>query len=238
MSATGMHKKIQLGSSRKKNASLFLDCFRGVIKHKEYWNKWIVDQCWIDVINERYGMSESMQFTTKELNNAIARNAGYKAAGIDTVTVANSFGIHKSSYRPREKKSQGQRVTAYYVTTPGVKPAEMPGGNSKWHTSLVSVVPSGINTRQNPMKRGLPDERPAPTKPTPAQKKRKGMKTRFQSVDKQSEKKDDGEKEALAANKTSVDIKPNQAGKGSRRECCKPFSNEGKLTHQKFLTEN
>jgi hypothetical protein len=60
MSATGMHKKIQLGSSRKKYASLFLDCFRGVIKHEEYWNKWIVDQCWIDVINERHGMSESM----------------------------------------------------------------------------------------------------------------------------------------------------------------------------------
>jgi hypothetical protein len=89
----------------------------------------------------------------------------------------------------------------------------MPGGNSKWHTSLVSVVPSGINTRQNPMKRSLPDERPAPTKPTPAQKKRKGMKTRFQSVDKQSEKKDGGEKEVLAANKTSVDIKPNPAAR-------------------------
>jgi hypothetical protein len=54
MSATGMHKKVQLGGGRKKDASLFLDCFRGVIQHKEYWNKWIVDQCWIDVMNERY----------------------------------------------------------------------------------------------------------------------------------------------------------------------------------------
>jgi hypothetical protein len=52
MSATGMPKKLQFGPSQKKDASLFLDCFRGATKHKEYWNKWAVDECWIDVINE------------------------------------------------------------------------------------------------------------------------------------------------------------------------------------------
>ena len=170
MSATGIPKKLQLGSSRKKGASLFLDCFRGVIKHKEYWNKWIVAQCWIDVINERYEMQESIRFTADELNRAIARNAGYKSASIDTVTAANSFGIYKSTYRP-----SGQRVAAHCITTPGIKPSEMPGGNSKWYTSHISDIPNGINTRQNPLKRSLP-ERPAPaTKPAPAQKKRKGM---------------------------------------------------------------
>ena len=79
------------GTGRKKNASLFLDCFRGVTKHREYWNKWIVDKCWIDVIIERYDMPESIRFTAVELNRAIARNAGFIAAGIDAVSVANSY---------------------------------------------------------------------------------------------------------------------------------------------------
>jgi hypothetical protein len=36
------------------------DCFRDVPKHREYWNKWIVDECWIDVIKEQYDMPESI----------------------------------------------------------------------------------------------------------------------------------------------------------------------------------
>jgi hypothetical protein len=76
MSAAGMPKKLQSGPGRKKDASLFLDCFRCVTKHREYWNKWKVDKCWIDVINERYDIPESIQFTAVELNGAISRNAG------------------------------------------------------------------------------------------------------------------------------------------------------------------
>jgi hypothetical protein len=97
MSATAMLKKVQVGSSPKKDASLLLDCFRGVTKHKECWNKWIVDQCWIDVTKERHGSNESMHFAAKELNGATARNAGCMSAGIDKATSANSFGICKSS---------------------------------------------------------------------------------------------------------------------------------------------
>jgi hypothetical protein len=43
-----------------------------------------------------------------------------------------------------------RRVTGYYITTPGKKPSEMPGGNSKWYTILVKEMPSAVNTRQNP----------------------------------------------------------------------------------------
>jgi hypothetical protein len=182
MSATGMPKKVQLGSSRKKDASLLLDCFRGVTKHKEHWNKWMVDQCWIDVMKERCGLNESMHITAKELNGATGRNAGScRSAGIDKVTSASSFGIYKSSCRPSEVQSKARiRVTAHCIATPGTKPSEMPGGNSKWCTSLVSHMPDGMNTRQNPRKRSS-SERPAPATtpvPAPAQKKRRGMATR------------------------------------------------------------
>jgi hypothetical protein len=180
MSAAGKPKTFQLGSSRKKDASQFLDCFRRMTKHKEHWNKWTVDQRWIDVTKEGRGLNESMQFAAEELNGAAARNAGHKSAGVDTATSTSLFGIHKSSCRPSGDQSQAcQRVAACCIATPGAKPSEMPGGNSKWRTSLVSHMPDGTSKGQNPMKRSLP-ETPAPAmKRAPAQKKkRKGMTTR------------------------------------------------------------
>jgi hypothetical protein len=96
----------------KLKLALLAQC--SVTKHKEHWNKWTVDQCWwIDVIKERYGLNESMHFAAKELNGATARNAGYRSAGIDKVTSANSFGICKSSCRPSKVQSKARiRVTA------------------------------------------------------------------------------------------------------------------------------
>jgi hypothetical protein len=151
-----MLKKVQLGSSQKKDASVLLDCFGGATKHKEHWNKWTVDQCWIDVTKERHGSNESINFAAKERNGATARNAGCMSAGIDNASFANSFGICKSSCRPSKLQSKARiRVTACCIATQGTKPSEMPGGNSKWCTSLVSDMPNGTNTRQNPMKRSL-----------------------------------------------------------------------------------
>jgi hypothetical protein len=66
--------------------------------------------------------------------------------GIDAITFANLFGICKSSYSPTGKSP---RVTAYYITTPGIKPSKMPGGNSKWYTTLVKEMSHTVNTRQN-----------------------------------------------------------------------------------------
>jgi hypothetical protein len=174
MSATGIPKGIQLVSGRKKNASLFLACFRGVIKHAQYWNKWIVVECWIDLINERYEVPEALKFTAGQLSGAVARDAAFKAAGVDIVTSANSLGVYRSSYKPKGAK----KITAYFITTPGTKPSKMPGGNSKWYSTLVSETPSTVNTRKNPaLKRTMPEESapPASTKQAPTSKKRKGI---------------------------------------------------------------
>jgi hypothetical protein len=193
-------------------------------------------------MKERHGSNESMQFASEELNGAMARNA--------------------------------RNAPACHIATPGMKPSEMPGGNSKWHTSLVNNMPDGMNTRQNPMKRSLP-ERPAPATtpaPAPAQKKRRGMMTRgdaagnvinltrghknglFQSAaDVQSEQENDGQKHALAANKTSVDAKrwmqnPTQqqeqwgaraGGNPLRRICCSVTRREARETTAiRFFLEN
>jgi hypothetical protein len=78
-------------------------------------------------------MPESIQFTVVELNQVMSRNVVFKAAGIDTVTLANSLGIYKSIYRPAAKSP---RATAHYITTHGIKPSKMGGGKSKWYTTL------------------------------------------------------------------------------------------------------
>jgi hypothetical protein len=82
-------------------------------------------------------MPESMQFTAAELNRAMSRNAMFKAAGVAAVTLANALGIYKSSCRPN---GCAKRVTGCCVTTPGMKPSEMPGGNSKWHALIVNEL--------------------------------------------------------------------------------------------------
>ena len=102
MSATGIPKKVLHKSSRKKDTALYLDCFQAVTKHTEYWNKWIVDKCWISIINERFDIPSSLQFDERALNAAIGRNPVFKTVGIATVSVSNSLGIYKSSFRPTE----------------------------------------------------------------------------------------------------------------------------------------
>ncbi len=165
MSATGASKNLRFATGRKKDTSLFLDCFRDVTVHKQYWNKWISDQCWIDIINERFDIPQSLQFTTRNLNTALSRSKIYD--GIDILTTANGLGIYKSSY-----KKLNTQVTGYYITTPGVRPSEMLGGNSKWYEKLEGEQPHVVATRNIPVKRNLPEGSTLTTKPASTQKEK------------------------------------------------------------------
>ena len=86
--------------------------------------------------------------------------------GIDILTTANALGIYKSSYRPGKI-----RITGYYVTTPNVRPLEMPGGNSKWYDKLESEQPHTVGTRNIPVKRSLPEGSTPATMPASTQKR-------------------------------------------------------------------
>jgi hypothetical protein len=50
MSATPNREKLQFGSGQKRNSKFFLECFDAVRKLTQHWNKWIVDDCWIDIV--------------------------------------------------------------------------------------------------------------------------------------------------------------------------------------------
>jgi hypothetical protein len=61
-----MSKKIGLVAGRKKDASLILDCFRGVTALHPYWNKWIASDVWVGIINNRYDISDELQFSSTQ----------------------------------------------------------------------------------------------------------------------------------------------------------------------------
>jgi hypothetical protein len=43
-------QKRTLPANCKKGAKLFLDCFNAVREHKQYWNKWIATDGWVNII--------------------------------------------------------------------------------------------------------------------------------------------------------------------------------------------
>ena len=92
-----------------------------------------------------------------KLNDAIGRHQMFKAANIDSVMAANSFGIYKSKYRKRLNNKLSS-VTGYYITSPNALPAK-PGGNQKWYSNMVSIISTTCeNTRtRQPLKRDVPD---------------------------------------------------------------------------------
>ncbi len=165
MSTTPNRKKAHFAPTAKKGAKLFLGCFDSVREHKQYWNKWIAADGWIDIINDRYDIPANLKFVAADLNRAIGRHP--KFGSIDTIGDTNVLGLYKATNFEHEGKRKSSRLTAYYVTTPNTLP-QKPGGNTKWYKDMVSTVPKPTNTRQNPtVKRSIPVELvPAKTKTT------------------------------------------------------------------------
>jgi hypothetical protein len=136
------------GRSRsEKNTKLFLRCFDSVRQHKQYWNKWILDDGWIDIMEDRFEIPTSLKFDSSQLNGAISRDPRF--CGIDTVGDANLNGVCKATHNERVgKKKSG--LTACYVATPNALP-QKPGGNAKWFGDIVSAVQKLPNTCSRPV---------------------------------------------------------------------------------------
>jgi hypothetical protein len=174
MASSVLAKKIQLGPGRKKNAALILDCFRDVTKLKQYWNKWIVADVWIDIINERFKICDSLKFKSKELNAAIGRNGAYRSNQIDATTLPNGMGVYKAWNKSRDENKKLTSTVAYFITTPNVLPTP-PGGNSTWYKSIISVAPNERQQQTSSSKRCLPEGGSIPTTTSaPIQKRRRG----------------------------------------------------------------
>jgi len=147
MAALVISKKIYVGTGQKKDASFIVGCFRGAAALQPYWNKWIVSDVWVDVINCTYDISDDLQFSSKELNMAISRNKDYKSIHIDTTAMANPMGLYKAWFKTR-KIGNGKQVTitAYYATSPNNLPTA-PGGNSKWYYDMHSLLPRSTRSK-------------------------------------------------------------------------------------------
>jgi hypothetical protein len=127
MSATPNHKKTQFTPGKQKYSKLYLGCFDSVLQRTEYWNKWILDDSWIDIINQHFDLPLDLTFVATALHRAIGRSP--KFHGIDVLGESNAHGLYKASYFERVGKKH-TRLTAYYATSPHVLP-QKPGGNTK-----------------------------------------------------------------------------------------------------------
>ena len=99
------------------------------------------------------------------------------------VAYANTEGIYRSLYMNHNENKKPIRISAYFVTSPGVKPPS-PGGNTKWYNSLVQEMPMDSRTSRScpQLKRCLPEEAvTAPTMVHPQPKRRRNVKVRVNS---------------------------------------------------------
>ena len=103
MSTAPIHKKAHLAPGIKKETTLFIGCFDSVRQHKQYWNKWIVAEAWIEIINARYDIPTSLKFVSGDLNRAIGKTPKYSS--IDTIGETNVHGLYKASYFERVGKT-------------------------------------------------------------------------------------------------------------------------------------
>ena len=107
-----MSKKLQLGTGQKKDALLILGCFKGAMALLQpYWNKWIVSDVWVDIINSLYDIPDDLQFTSKELIVAVSRNKVYKSNNIETTAMANPMGLYKAWFKSGRAQRRGKICT-------------------------------------------------------------------------------------------------------------------------------
>jgi hypothetical protein len=62
MSTTPNRKKANFVPGVKKDTKFYLICFDSVRQHEQYWNKWIRDDGWINIINERFEIPAHLKF--------------------------------------------------------------------------------------------------------------------------------------------------------------------------------
>ena len=110
----GYHRHVKKAPARirpkKRCIAFILACFRGATALQPYWNKWIVSDVWVDIINSLYDIPDDLQFTSKELIASVARNKVYKSNNIETTTMTNPMGVYKAWFKTH-KDSGGKQAT-------------------------------------------------------------------------------------------------------------------------------
>ena len=92
-----MQEKTIFALNGKKDAKLYLACFDFVRQHPQYWNKWILSDGWIHIINDVYDMTNSLKFVSTDLNRAIGKHPRFSC--IDNIGESNLEGIYKALRR-------------------------------------------------------------------------------------------------------------------------------------------
>ena len=65
---------VHTGPSQSGNKGIAVTAFRSVTEYKDLWDKWIEDHVWIDLIKERFTISNDLNISPKQLNMALMRD--------------------------------------------------------------------------------------------------------------------------------------------------------------------
>jgi hypothetical protein len=140
MASVVMSKKLRIGTGLGKDASFILDCFRGVTVLQPCWNKWIVSDVWVDIINAHHDPPDDLKFTSKELNAAVARNPQHQSNLTETMSMAKPMGLCKSWFKRRTTEGKQAKIVAHHATSPNALPTASPSGSKlKWCYDLLSL---------------------------------------------------------------------------------------------------
>jgi hypothetical protein len=127
--ATSM--KLHLAPCRTKNASLILDCFRGVMTLQPHWNKRIVSDVWADVVNNRCEAADDLKFSGKELIAAVSGNRVCKSNNTETTVMTNPMGLCKAWCKRKNVDNKFVTAVACHATSPDVLPTPPARGELK-----------------------------------------------------------------------------------------------------------
>jgi hypothetical protein len=73
-----------------------------------HWNKWIVSDVWVDIVNNRYDIADGLKFSSKELIAAASRNKVCKSNNIETALMSNPMGFCKACWCKRQEEHREQ----------------------------------------------------------------------------------------------------------------------------------
>jgi hypothetical protein len=102
MSTTPNREKTHFVPGAKKDTKLLLRCFDSVREHEQYWNKWILDEGWIDIINDHLQFPLDLRLVSADLNRAIGRSPRFSE--IDHLGKSKDMGLYKAKYFERVGK--------------------------------------------------------------------------------------------------------------------------------------
>jgi hypothetical protein len=101
-----MLKKTGVNKGSQGKSHVIKTALQELMKCMELQNKWMMDEVWIEIINDRFNIPTGVVITTADLNSATSRDPAMKTCIV--YTMSNCLGMYKACYEKRVSNSSKQ----------------------------------------------------------------------------------------------------------------------------------